>query len=108
MNGSSRNPANTVETMKPTIIVSHVNAAAPPRRSGATDSASNARNGVPVIDTPTPIAKNASTLSTRPSAKCVAITIVAAAAPVAPAPKIAMPPKIHGVRRPERSDPKPV
>ena len=104
-NGSSISPTMTVVTMKPAIIITQVTVAAAARRVGATLVEISTNSAVPQAPTPSPTATNASTDNAMPRARSVGIKAVASVAPTAPAPSTAMPPMIHGVRRPPISEP---
>ena len=104
-NGSSSLPAVIAVTAMPKIIISQTMVAAGPRRAGATRLASRVSSAVPAAPTPRPTSVNASSANANPAQSCVAISAVAPAAPVPPSASAAMPPTIHGVRRPPRSEP---
>ena len=106
-NGSMSRPTTSVVSTNPAIIMSHTMAAARPRRSALTRSASSASNGVPAALTPRPMITKASAAATSPSVRCVGTSAIAATASAPPKPSSAMPIRITGVRRPPASDQKP-
>ena len=89
----------------PAIIISQTMVAAAARRSSTTRLASSTRTEVPDAPTPTPIIRKASTASAIPLHWLVVIQAVASAASRPPVHRIAMPPMIQGVARPETSEP---
>ena len=106
-NGSMSRPTSSVVTTKPAIIMSHTIAAARPRRSAVTRSASKASSGVPAALTPSPMITNATAAASRPSVRCVGTSAMAATASAPPKASSAMPMRMTGVRRPPASDQKP-
>ena len=70
-----------------------------------TSFASNTRSDVPAAPTPIPINRKAISDNINPQVGWTAISIVAADAPVAPTPKVNIPPMIQGVLLPPMSDP---
>ena len=92
----------------PKIIISQTSVAAGARRGASTRLASSTSSEVPAALTPRPMATNDNTANARPASGAVAIQAVAAAAPKPPSARTAMPPTIHGVRRPPTSPPKPM
>ena len=103
--GSSSFPATAAVMTKPQIIIIHVIVAAAGRRSSATRCASRTSSVVPEAPTPMPTAQNASAASSMPPIGIDGSKAIASAASTAPAPRTAMPPMIHGVRRPPTSEP---
>ena len=106
--GSSQRPASPAVTAKPMIIIIQTMVAAAARRSAATRLASSTSSEVPAALTPRPTNRKATAARARPAARCVAIHAVAPAASVPPAASTSMPPRIQGVQRPLRSEPKPM
>jgi len=106
-NGSSSAPAEVAVTTKPAIIISQTMVAAAARRLGATVVASSAKRLVPAAPTPTPISPKAATVTERPSQNASPIQTVPSAARYPPPASTAIPPRIHGVRRPPASEPNP-
>ena len=105
--GSRNAPATPAVTAKPRIIMIQVMLAAAARLSGATVAASRTSRQVPLAPTPAPISAKASIASRMPNMGAEAIQAVAVAARTPPAPRTAMPPTIHGVRRLPVSEPWP-
>ncbi|GJE60397.1 hypothetical protein MPOCJGCO_2509 [Methylobacterium trifolii] len=103
--GSRKWPASGAVIAKPAIIITQTMVAAAPRRSGATPVASSTSSEVPAAPAPMPTVRKESTASASPAAGCVAVSAVAAAAPKPPRHRAAIPPTIHGVRRPPTSEP---
>ena len=77
------------------------------RRAGAARHAiaSIARTEVPAEPAPTPSDRKDSAATDTPSSRELAASAVPSAAPIPPSARAAMPPMIHGVRRPPTSDP---
>ena len=97
--GSSSLPTTPEVIAKPRIIISHTVVAAPARRGGSTRLASNASSEVPAALTPTPMIRKASTAEHSAATRWVPRLAVAAAARHPPSAIVAIPPRIHGVRR---------
>jgi hypothetical protein len=104
-NGSRKWPARGAEIAKPRIIIIHTADAAAARRRGATLVASIARTEVPAAPTPTPTSRKDSADNVIPNGLDVEARAVPSAAPIAPSASVAIPPTIHGVRRPPMSEP---
>ena len=91
--------------MKPTIIITQVTVAAAARRGLATLVDISTSIAVPQAPTPSPTNRNENVANIIPSHRSETISAVATLAPTAPSPRTAMPPMIHGVRRPPTSEP---
>ena len=93
---------------KPAIIIIQTRVAAPGLRLSGTRLASSTSKEVPLALTPRPTSKKPSTATAMPAWGWLAIQTVPAAAVIPPAPRVAMPPMIQGVRRPPTSEPWPM
>ena len=101
-------PATPAVTAKPTIIIIQTMVAAAARRVSGTRLASSTSSEVPQALTPRPMSEKPTTASAMPAACCEDIHTVAAAEVTPPTASAAMPPIIHGVRRPPTSEPWPM
>ena len=102
--GSSITPVAPAVMAIPAIIIIQVIVAAAARRRGAVEVASRANRDVPDAPTPMPIKRYAIKEVSIPSLKLFSKIGIDVAARMPPVPRIAMPPIIHGVRRPPLSE----